>query len=796
VLVMEKFERGLDLNQICRRCVMNTTDPGIYFDKNGVCNHCHEYDLAVAARIFPEKIAKQKLGALVKQIKSDGRNKSYDCVIGVSGGIDSTYVAYLVRQLGLRPLAVHLDNGWNSELAVKNIERVLRKLKIDLHTHVINWKEFRDLQLSFLKASTPDSEIPTDHAIVSLMWHSAARIGVKYIISGCNVRTESHLPQAWSQGHLDWGYILKVHQQFGRRPLTTFPHTNFFSCHRYRFTRQWIDVLNYVDYNKKEAKELMAKELGWCDYGEKHFESIYTKFFMGYILPNKFGFDMRRVHYSSLICSGQLLREEALEKLSEELYPYEQLEQDKKYVIKKLGLTLEKFDEIMNLPPKKCSDYSSYGRLLESRQYRILRTVYKWARKQVQPNNTQVMKTGETANGTASPLKQQYSGKTLFVTHDMGLYGGAAQSLQTFLRNYKFRKVDLVVNKRFARRNDFEQLRKKFGNSVENIYEFYLPIDFCYKGRPRHSSLRMFLRKLPWWLLRWKFYRQLDIGQYDYICLNSLVLHPMVRRKYPFVIHIREILDARHKQAYQSVRKASGAIFIDEATRQPFLPQVNGELVLNNPFDMRLLEQYGVDDLKYNFDYQRKTVFCTVGRINENKGISFLIEAFKRLHSKDVVLILVGSSEKNFIAKCRQLAGGDQRIIFLDEEPEIGKIYRVSDYILRGEAYPCIGRTIYEGLYAGCGVIVPGTTINSKMFFEYEKFQDRIHFYKPRDVDALQRVFESLAGKKIQERIYRSNVEEYISKFESYVSEKLEVLVRNNEESTEKKLEEVKSISL
>ncbi len=386
---MEKLEQGITSHQICQRCVMDTTDPDIYFDKTGVCNHCLGYDLAIAARVFSDSIGIQKLGALVEQIRREGRGKPYDCVIGVSGGLDSAYVAYLVKRLGLRPLAVHLDNGWNSELAVKNIERVLRKLKIDLHTHVIDWKEFRDLQLSFLKASTPDCEIPTDHAIFSSMRHSAARIGVKYIISGCNVRTESHLPRAWSQGHLDWGYILKVHRQFGSQPLKTFPRMNFFLYHRYRFTQQWIDALNYVDYNKKEAKELLEKELGWCDYGEKHFESIYTRFFMGYILPKKFGYDMRRVHYSSLICSDQMSREEALRKLTGEPYPHEQQEQDKKYVIKKLGLASEEFDEIMSSPPKKYSDYSLYGKLLRSGTYQTLKRVYKWSRKRIQSKSQQ-----------------------------------------------------------------------------------------------------------------------------------------------------------------------------------------------------------------------------------------------------------------------------------------------------------------------------------------------------------------------------------------------------------------------
>ncbi len=202
--------------RICARCVMDTSDPDIQFDANGVCNHCHAYDAAVASRVFTGDEARRLLDELVDRIRKQGAGKSYDCVIGVSGGVDSTFVAYKVKQLGLRPLAVHLDNGWDSELAVKNIENTLKRLNIDLYTRVLDWEEFKDLQLAFLRASTPDSEIPTDHAIVSELYKTAARIGVKYIVAGVNVRTESHLPAAWSTGHLDWRYIRGLHDRFGR----------------------------------------------------------------------------------------------------------------------------------------------------------------------------------------------------------------------------------------------------------------------------------------------------------------------------------------------------------------------------------------------------------------------------------------------------------------------------------------------------------------------------------------------------------------------------------------------------
>jgi N-acetyl sugar amidotransferase len=362
---------------------MDTSDPDIVFDDRGECLHCKAYDEAVRTRVCTGEAGRRELLRLVENIRQAGRGKDYDCVIGVSGGVDSTYVAYKVKELGLRPLAVHLDNGWDSELAVKNIEQTLNRLKIDLHTHVIDWEEFRDLQLAFLKASTPDSEIPTDHAIVALMRQMTAKLGLTYVIFGCNVRSESHLPSAWSQGHWDWRYIKSVHRRFGTVPLHTFPHTGLITHYRYRTSQQWIDVLNYVDYVKEQAKVLLIRELGWRDYGGKHFESIYTRFYQGYILPKKFGYDKRRTHLSSLICSGEMTRLQALEVLENEPYPADQQLADREYVIKKLGITSEAFDEIMRLPAKSYWDYPSYGRWLRSPLYQWGRRFYRFLKNEV-----------------------------------------------------------------------------------------------------------------------------------------------------------------------------------------------------------------------------------------------------------------------------------------------------------------------------------------------------------------------------------------------------------------------------
>ncbi len=344
--------------QICNRCVMDTTDPDIRFDEKGICNHCRQYDKLVKRFVFDGEEGKEKLRQIVDEIKKSGKGKEYDCIIGVSGGVDSSFVAYKVKELGLRPLAVHLDNGWDSELAVKNIELFLRKLDIDLYTHVIDWEEFKDLQLAFLYASTPDSEIPSDHAINAILHEIAQEKRVKYIIYGCNIRTESHLPKAWSQGHLDWKYIENIQKKFGHLPLTTFPHTDYVTLHWYMATQTTINILNYLEYSKKEAMKILENELGWKYYGGKHYESIYTRFYQGYILPIKFGYDKRRMHLSSLICSGEITRSEAIEELKNVPYPSELQQQDKEYVIKKFGISEGEFERIMNLPKKTYPDYS------------------------------------------------------------------------------------------------------------------------------------------------------------------------------------------------------------------------------------------------------------------------------------------------------------------------------------------------------------------------------------------------------------------------------------------------------
>ena len=344
---------------------MDTTDKDIQFNEQGICNHCLEYQENEKIRTFSGNEAKKQLELLVNKIKTKGRKKEYDCIIGVSGGVDSTYTAYKCKELGLRPLAVHFDNGWDSELAVSNIEKVLNILGIELYTYVVDWEEFKDLQLSFLKASTPDCEIPTDHGIYAILMRIAVKKNIKYIISGMNFKTESILPLSWSYGHIDWRYIRNVHKNFGQTKLKTFPRYNILYLFYVSIIRRirFISLLNYIDYDREEAMDILQEKVGWKYYGGKHYESIYTRFFQSFILPNKFNIDKRKAHLSNLINSGQLKKKEALMQLKTESYSYELLENDHEYVLKKLSLTEKEFQDIMKSPIKSFLDYKNNYRL-------------------------------------------------------------------------------------------------------------------------------------------------------------------------------------------------------------------------------------------------------------------------------------------------------------------------------------------------------------------------------------------------------------------------------------------------
>lgn len=360
--------------KICTRCVMDSTDPDITFDSHGVCNHCHTYDKNVEKHI---PSGKSDLNRLIREIQGSVPNTNkYNCLVGVSGGVDSSYVLYKAKELGLYPLAFHLDNEWNDPISNKNIRLLVDKLGVDLVVQTVNWPEFRDLQLAFLYASTPDSEIPTDYALNAITHQLADKHGIKYILNGCNIRTESHLPKAWSQGHFDWKYIEGIHKRFGHTPLTTYPVIDLLTAFKYATNHKVVSILNYLNYNKTEAMRVLEKEIGWEYYGGKHYESTYTRFYQGYILPKKFGFDKRKMHFSSLICSGEMTREMAFIELERSPYPIEQQESDKSYVCNKLGISSKEFERIMQLPIKKFDDYPSYTNSPHMKIARAMRNCY------------------------------------------------------------------------------------------------------------------------------------------------------------------------------------------------------------------------------------------------------------------------------------------------------------------------------------------------------------------------------------------------------------------------------------
>lgn len=348
--------------RMCTRCVMdNKVDETIVFNEIGICNHCIRYDELLNTRVFRGAEGEKALSELVSSIKEQGSKNKYDCLIGVSGGVDSTYVAYLVKKLGLRPLAVHVDNGWNSSLAVQNIENLLEKLDIDLINYVVGTDEFKDLQLSFLKASVSDGEIPTDHAVSALLWQTANKYKIKYIISGMNFTTESISVPNWSYGHSDWRYIKDIASKHGSKKLKSYPHFGFSYLFYITFIKKIksVSILNYIDYNKEEVMSFLEKELDWVYYGGKHYESNYTKFYQGYILPKKFGIDKRYGHLSDLINAGQLTREEALAELKSLPYDSNAIDKDKENVLKELNLSVSDFDRMMNEPLRSFKDYKN-----------------------------------------------------------------------------------------------------------------------------------------------------------------------------------------------------------------------------------------------------------------------------------------------------------------------------------------------------------------------------------------------------------------------------------------------------
>ena len=352
--------------QTCKRCIMdNVNDPDLVLDTNGICNHCHNFDAAIA-KLPSGDAAKKHFSQTIEKLKANGKTKPYDCLIGVSGGVDSTYLAYLAKQNGLRALLVHCDNGWNSELSVKNIENLCEKTGFDLYTLVLDWEEIKDIQLSFFKAGVVDLELPYDYALILTAHKAALKYGVPYVLTGHNVVTEgTYLPKSWRHDKMDIVNIKAIHKKFGTVPFRTFPYFSFVKQRVVDKKLEYLNLLNYTDYDKGKIKELITKELGWRDYGGKHYENIFTRFYQGYILKEKFGYDKRQFHLSVLVQAKQISREEALKEYALPAYNEKQYLEDREYVIKKFGFSETEFENYMKAPVKKHSDYPTLQKYWE-----------------------------------------------------------------------------------------------------------------------------------------------------------------------------------------------------------------------------------------------------------------------------------------------------------------------------------------------------------------------------------------------------------------------------------------------
>ncbi|NQU32402.1 MAG: N-acetyl sugar amidotransferase [Bacteroidetes bacterium] len=350
--------------QICKKCVMDTSDSRITFDENGVCDHCNDFHTNVKPQWHTDERSHQEMVALVKRIKVSGKKNDFDCLLGLSGGVDSSYMLHLaVKEFGLRPLVFHVDGGWNSELAVNNIQVMIDKLGLDLYTEVINWEEMKDFQLTFFKSGVPHIDIAQDHAFIAALYKFANKHNIKYILNGGNVSTECvRNPMEWLYYGTDMVHIHDLIKRFGTVKLETYP---FSSVLRHKFYLRYIrgvkvvKMLNYRPYIKEEALSLLEKEYGWKPYPQKHFESRFTKFYEGYWLPERFGIDTRRVQYSSLILTGQMSREDALEKLKKPAYNPETIGDEFNYIATKLGVSSEELRSYFTMPKKFYWDYKN-----------------------------------------------------------------------------------------------------------------------------------------------------------------------------------------------------------------------------------------------------------------------------------------------------------------------------------------------------------------------------------------------------------------------------------------------------
>lgn len=365
--------------QICTKTVMDTSDPGISFDEEGISNHYHDFHNVVKPNWHPDEIGREELERRVEEIKKVSIGQEYDSLLGLSGGLDSSYMLHaMVTQFGLRPLVFHVDGGWNSEIAVHNIQVLIEKLGLDLYTEVINWEEMLDFQLAWFKSGLPHIDIPQDHAFIAVLYRFAEKYGIRYILNGGNISTECVLPPLQ---YFYWGtdmfQIRDIIKRFGTVPMKTYPYSSVFRHKvylRYLKGLKVLKPLNLLPYTKATASALLEREYGWKSYPQKHFESRFTRFFEGYWLPTRFGFDIRRVQFSSLILTGQMTRDEALRELEKPPYDLQTIAQDFEYVATKLGINPDQLRAYHKMPKKFYWDYRNQQVILNTAE-KVLRAL-------------------------------------------------------------------------------------------------------------------------------------------------------------------------------------------------------------------------------------------------------------------------------------------------------------------------------------------------------------------------------------------------------------------------------------
>ncbi len=355
--------------QICTKCVMDTTDPDIEFDDDGVCNHCNNFHNVTKHNWFPNQEGSNLWQMQVAEIKKAGVGQEYDCILGLSGGVDSSYLAMKAHEWGLRPLVMHVDAGWNSELAVANIEAIVKYCGYDLHTHVVDWEDMRNLQLAYLRAGVSNQDVPQDHIFFSSLYHFAVKNNIKYVLSGGNIATESIFPSSWHGNAMDAINLKSICKRFDGGKLKSYKTVSFFEYYFwFPFIKRMrvLRPLNFMPYDKDAALNELQLRVGYKPYPRKHGESVFTKWFQNHYLPKKFGMDKRRPHLSSLIVSGQMTRDAALVKIEEPLYMADELEIDIAYLCKKLRISRADYDDLMNVQIHDYTDFPNWNALYYS----------------------------------------------------------------------------------------------------------------------------------------------------------------------------------------------------------------------------------------------------------------------------------------------------------------------------------------------------------------------------------------------------------------------------------------------